>query len=329
MRIVVTGASGFVGLNVVEAALARGEEVVAAADTPLPAEALAAFARLPGRLRVETLDVVDAAAVRGLFERHRPQTLFHGAALTPGPLQERERAARTLQVNIAGTAIVLDAAARVGVERVVYPSSVAVYGTNAFSGGLLDEETTVPQPQTIYAITKYAGEKTALRFREIAGLNIVAARLGQVFGPWERETGVRETLAPMWQILSLAERGEEAVLPRRCARDFVYSRDVAGAVLALLDRRDAEPAIVNVGPGRVWAVEEWCAEAARALPGLRWRLARPGEAGNVNLHGDRDRAAVAVHRLTGAVGFTPTFFLAESARDYAEWWQQTLRARRG
>ena len=139
MTLLITGASGFVGVNLVEAALARGEHVVAVALDALPAPALRAFAALPGRLDAVTGDVLDASLIEDVFARFHPDRVVPAAALTPGATQERPRAERTLMVNIAGVARVLEAAARHGVKRVVYPSSGSVYGANAFGPGPLDE----------------------------------------------------------------------------------------------------------------------------------------------------------------------------------------------
>jgi UDP-glucuronate 4-epimerase len=325
MTILITGASGFVGLNIVEAALSRGEHVVALALDALPVPALQAFATLPGRLDTVTGDVLDATLVEDVFARFRPDRVVPAAALTPGAAQERERAGRTLAVNVLAVAGVLEAAARHGVSRVVYPSSASVYGANAFGPGLLDETATPPLPESVYAVTKFAGERLALRYRHLAGLDVVAARVGTVFGPWERDTGVRETLSPHWQILRLAAAGREIVLPGPGERDWVYARDIAAAILALLDRRGPEPPVVNLGPGSAWPMTAWCAGLAARRPGTRWRLAADPAEANVDYWTARDRAPLANRLLVEQVGYRPRFGLEAALDDYLAW-QATLPA---
>src|SRR6185295_19202641 len=139
-------------------------------------------------------------------------------------------------------------AARHGVQRVVYPSSGSVYGANAFGPEPLDEVATPPMPESIYAISKLAAERSALRFRTIAGLDVIAARLGTVFGPWERDTGVRETLSPQWQVMRLLDQGREVILPTPGRRDWIYARDVAAAILTLLDKVTLPSSVINIAP---------------------------------------------------------------------------------
>ena len=319
MTLLITGASGFVGLNIVEAALARGEDVVALSIDALPSPALGAFAGLPGRLHLAQGDVLDEALIAGLFQRHRPDRVVPAAALTPGAGYERRDAGRTLMVNVVGVVRLLEMAARHGVQRVVYPSSGSVYGTNAFGPAPLDEVSTAPMPESIYAISKLAAERAALRFRAIAGLEVVAARLGTVFGPWERNTGVRETLSPQWQIMGLLDAGREVVLPTPGRRDWIYARDVAAAILALLDRPAVASPVINIAPGSEWTIADWCAALARRTKSFRWRFAAEGEAANVDYWTARDRSPMSNARLVSEMGFTPAFGMDSALDDFLAW----------
>src|SRR6185436_14736612 len=113
--------------------------------------ARAAFAKRPGRLHEATGDVLDTEFIEAQFRAHRPDRLVPAAALTPGPQEERPRVVETLSVNVLGVVNLLEAAARHGVRRVVYPSSGAVYGANAFGTAPLDEVATAPAPESVYA----------------------------------------------------------------------------------------------------------------------------------------------------------------------------------
>ncbi|UCE31943.1 MAG: NAD(P)-dependent oxidoreductase, partial [Burkholderiales bacterium] len=114
----VTGGSGFVGLNLIEALLARGETVLAHSLDGLPEPALAAFAGLPGRLREETGDVRDARLAQH-FGDHGVGRVFHGAVITAAEARERRAPHEILDVNVLGTVNVLQACVAAGVERVV------------------------------------------------------------------------------------------------------------------------------------------------------------------------------------------------------------------
>ena len=124
MNVLVTGGSGFVGLNVVEALLARGDSVVAASNDELPVYAKQVLGRLPGTLHTVRVDVADAAAVHDLFAQHRPEAVIHAAVITAGEGRELTGLDRVVDVNIKGTAHVL-AAARDGVSASISRSSRA------------------------------------------------------------------------------------------------------------------------------------------------------------------------------------------------------------
>jgi nucleoside-diphosphate-sugar epimerase len=316
MSVLVTGASGFIGLNIVEALLERGDDVVAFSDTPIPGRARAVFGALRGRCIEAIGDVRDQRPVSELFETQSPRMVVHAAALTPGPQTERAMTVAAVEVNVVGTMRILEAAARDRVERVVLLSSAAVYGESGFGAEPLDEARTPPRPVTTYGVTKYAAERLGLRCGE-CGLPVVAARLAAAFGPWERATGVRETLSPFYQALRIARRGGEMVVARRAALDWIYSRDAAGAILALLDRRATEP-VVNVSPGFRTEFGAFCDALARRHAGFRWRVA-PDQDATVDLHGARDRMPLATTRLRHDVGWSPRFDAESAFRDYFDW----------
>lgn len=317
MTMMVTGAAGFVAAALVEEALRRGEAVLAVDRAPPPAPLLAAWRSLPGTLHVEQADVRDTALLAGLMRRHAVTVLTHAAAVTSGPAREAAAPADILEINIVGVARTLEAARDAGVARVLHLSSGSAYGASVFSGTELDETATPCWPESLYSITKFAGERTALRLGGLWGLDVRVARLASVFGRWERDTGVRDTLSPQFQATAAALAGCEAVLPRHGRRDWVYARDVADALLALRDACRPDP-VVNVGPGREWTIAEWCGLLAAHFPGFRWRLAAPGEPPTIELHGDRDRRPLAVARLAAA-GYRSQWGLERSFSDYMGW----------
>jgi nucleoside-diphosphate-sugar epimerase len=318
LNLLVTGASGFIGLNVVEALLARGDAVCALSNSPMPTAALRSFAQLPGRLEPIEGDVTKAEEVATLVAARRPQIVIHGAAVTPSPASEREKAAATLAVNILGTHHVLAAAAQAGVQRFILLSSASVYGDSAFGPDPLDEVETRPEPRTLYAISKFTAERMAARYRETTGLQTVSARLSAAFGPWEYATGLRNTLSPFWQTMRLAQGGCEAVLDRLCQRDWIYSRDAAQAILAVVAAADPVPPIVNIGPGRVTPFDLWLEILRERKAGFRWRIGRPEEA-NVDLQGERDRALLSDRLLTQWIGWSGCRTPKLAFDDYIGW----------
>lgn len=321
--ILVTGGAGFVGLNLVEALLARGEHVVVfGREAALPAPAAAIFAKLPGRVEVIQGDVQDEAALRALFRTRRIGAVFPFAAVTAGPQREAAEPGFILDVNLKGVIATLAATRDAGsVRRVILPSSAAVYGESAYAFPTLDEATTPPVPITLYGVTKYAVERAGLRLAGQWGLDAIAARIGATFGPWERDTGLRDTLSLHLALAGAAQRGESVTIPAEPpAYDWVYARDLAAGLLALLDARDPPHRVVNLASGLDWALHyPACLDAlARAFPGFRWRHAAPGETPTIRWNETRNRGVMSNARARD-FGWHPRHTPAQAVADYAAW----------
>jgi nucleoside-diphosphate-sugar epimerase len=310
MRVLVTGGAGFVGLNIAAELLARGHEVVAA-DLAAPPAGPEGWA-----CRWERLDVRDAAAVERLFEAARPDAVVHGAAVTAGADREKRDAAGIVAANLQGTLNALAAAAGTRTRRFLFLSSSSIYGENGYDDLPLDEGRTHPVPETLYAISKYAGERAALRARSLHGLDVVCARLSAAFGPWERDTGLRDTLSGPYQATLIAQAGGEAVLEREGWRDWVYGKDVASAVWTLLEAERPRHPVYNVGPGEPWLVADWCRRLETRFPRFRWRVGQPA---NVSMHAARDRNPLGVARLGEEFGWRARFGMDAAFEDYMDW----------
>jgi nucleoside-diphosphate-sugar epimerase len=323
--ILVTGGAGFVGLNIVEALLARGEHVVVFGhEAALPEPAPRVFAALPGKAEVIQGDVRDSAALRDVFRaRRKIGAVFPFAAITAGPKRESENAALVLDVNVKGLLATLEAARDAGtVRRVILPSSGAVYGESAYTHAVLDEATTPPVPISLYGVTKYAVERAGLRLAAAWGLDAVAARIGATFGPWERDTGLRDSLSVHLALFQAARRGESVVIPAAPlpGYDWVYVRDLAAGLLALLDAKEPPHRVVNLASGNDFAPQYApCLDAlARRFPGFGWRYAEPGEAPTIGWNETKARGVMNVARAH-AFGWRTRFDAISAYEDYAGW----------
>jgi UDP-glucose 4-epimerase len=185
MTALVTGGAGFIGSNLVDALLAQGEQVVVVDDlstgrrTNLD-EALAQGATL------QELDVCDADGLRALFERVRPERVFHLAAQIDVRRSVADPAADA-RVNVEGTINVLAAARAVGTRRVVYSATGgAVYGE---AEQVPTPEDAPAQPLAPYGQGKLAGEGYCALFARLHGLSTVALRYANVYGPRQDPLG--------------------------------------------------------------------------------------------------------------------------------------------
>jgi nucleoside-diphosphate-sugar epimerase len=318
VAILVTGGSGFVGLNLLERLLGEGEAVVSLAASPPPEAALADFRALPGRLTVAEGDVRDADLLAGLWREHGIDRVIHAAAITAGPERDAAEPLAIAGVNHLGTLAVLEAARRHGVRRFLYVGTGSVYGSaGLLPSGTLEEMDPVPVPASLYGISKYAAERSCLRLKALWGLDLVVARLAMVFGRWEHETGLRDRMSLLLQCVRLAAAGREAVVPAGEFRDWIYAPDVADALTKLLAAPKLRHELYNVGTGVPITPAAWCAQLAERYPGFRWRVSEEAEELTaVPLAGGR--TPFSARRLREAIPFR-THTLDAAFADYMDW----------
>lgn len=336
MAILVTGGCGFVGLNVLEALLERGDTVVSLDETDLPAGAARTLEPHAMRLTLERGSVLDAASLDALFREHAIERVLHAAAITSGAAREARDPASIVEVNLRGTVNVLEAARTHGVARVVYVGSGAAYGESLYRLPRLYEDSP-SVPTTLYGITKYASERTCLRLRELWDLDVACVRLGTVIGPWERDTGARDNFGTHSQLAAMAVAGQTAVLtPRDIQRDWIYSRDVAEALATLLAAQKLRHAVYNVSSGIAWQqpIERWCEALQRVFPTFAFRKADADEDANI-WYTDRDRGLMDVGRIAQDIGFKPRYSAERAYEAYLDWiahtpdyWANQLNERR-
>jgi UDP-glucose 4-epimerase len=320
MRVVIFGGTGFVGLNIAAALLARGHHVTLYDRKQMPEAAQRSFADHPGRLTTVQGDVTDRERVEDLITRGC-EAIILGAAITAGPERDAADPETILRVNLLAQTPILIAARRNGVRRIINLSSASAYGTSGFRNTPLDEETTC-DPVSLYAITKFASEKVAARLAALWQCEIVSVRLSAVFGPWERATGVRDTLSPQAQIVAAMQSGRDAILPRPGVRDWIYAPDVADAVTLMTEAATPQHPLYNISSGVEWSALQWGEALAALHPGFTCRLAESGEAPTVDLHGPADRAPLSVERMAREFGWRVRFGCTDSAADLSRWWTQ-------
>lgn len=322
MTTLVTGGCGFVGLNLAEELLAKGESVVLLDRNPLPRDALRVLDRHSGRLIVAAADVCDAARVAEIFKTFGVRRVIHTAVITAGAQRESDETKQVIDVNLNGTVNVLRAAKDSLCGRIVSVGSGAAYGKTLLEGQPLREETSPSRPDTIYGITKLASEQTALRLAELWDLDVVCVRIGTVFGPWELDTGVRDLLTPQWQVARVAVAGGEAIVPAiEPRRDWIYSRDVASGLIAVLEHAAPRYRLYHLSSGIEWegGFAQWCDTLRQAYPKFSWRVAANGEKPNVSFVVEGDRAPMLIGRITKDIGFQPRCRPSDAHADYIRW----------
>jgi dTDP-glucose 4,6-dehydratase/UDP-glucose 4-epimerase/GDP-4-dehydro-6-deoxy-D-mannose reductase len=314
MRILVTGATGFVMASLVRH-LADLEHSVVASDRVPPDAAFRRF--LSGRsFEFHPLDVLERPAVRDAMRLLRPERVVHGAAITALPADaERTRFVETVEVNVIGTLHVLDAALASGAQRVVAVSSGSVYGSCA---GMTSVPEGAPKdPHGVYPISKWAGDQLARRFGSVHGLDVAVARLASPFGPLERDTGSRPLLSPLAYWTAAAVRGEpvRVASPHGGGRDIAYVGDIASAVAAVLLAPRLAYDGYNIGWGHVTTTDAMLAALSRIVPDVTIERLPDEPSPWV-----RPRLApLAIDRLRDDLGWSPAWDLDQALTEYVAW----------
>lgn len=316
MTVLITGGTGFIGLNIVERLVERGHDVIALGHAP-PPWSLSESARR--RCKIIIADIRSIEALERALAGRRPQTIVHAAAVTPAPERERDAPDEVANVNFGGTIAILQLARRLDVKRVVVLSSAAVYGSAGPEQGRLAASRTQPKPTSLYGITKLAAEQAALHLGTLYGIDIRAVRLGPAFGRYEYATGLRDTLSPHWQIVQCALEGREVLLSRPCAADWIYAGDAAAGIVGVLETDCVVQPVFDLGGGQVTDALMWCEAIARHFRRLKWRIVEGGEQANIAYRLPPDRAPLDNTAVTTATGIEPRSDTEAAAADYLEW----------
>jgi UDP-glucuronate 4-epimerase len=334
MKVLITGAAGFIGLHVAQRLLARGDTVVGIDSLNAyydPALKRARLDLLAGEqaFRFERLDIADGAALDALFARERFDRVVHLAAQA-GVRYSIDNPLAYGQANLAGFLNVLEACRHHPVQHLVYASSSSVYGGNAkmpFSEG-----DSVDHPVSLYAATKKSNELMAHTYSHLYGIPTTGLRFFTVYGPWGRPdmayfSFTRDILAGT--PIAVYNDG-------RMMRDFTYIDDIVDGVVAVLDK-PAEPdpgfdplaphagrsrapyRVFNIGNQDPVALGEFIEtiEQALGVPAIKdYRPMQPGDV--VATHAD-------VSALKAWTGVSPRTSLRDGIARFVAWYRHYHR----
>jgi UDP-glucuronate 4-epimerase len=323
MRVLLTGAAGFIGSSVADRLLARGDDVVGVDNfntfyDPRVKEANVRevlAAKHPGALRLERLDIVhDQPAIEALFAdpATRPDAICHLAAWA-GVRPSIQRPLLYEEVNVRGTTQLLELARKYDVRPFVFASSSSVYGARTTVP--FRETDPVDDPVSPYAATKKCGELLGYTYHHLFGTRFIGLRFFTVYGPRQRpEMAIHLFARKILEGKPVTVYGDGS-----SSRDYTFIDDCVSGVVASIDRaaRVDGYRIYNLGCSATTSLSELVEHIARAAGKAPILDRQPDQPGDV------PRTFADVSRAEAELGYRPTTPVAVGIPRFVEW----LRAR--
>ena len=331
MKILVTGAAGFIGYHVARRLLDRGDTVVgldnlnAYYDVSLK-EARVARLKEHSSFRFAKLSLEDRKGMAGFFAAERPQRIVHLAAQA-GVRYSLENPHAYLDSNLAGFINILEGCRHNGVEHLVYASSSSVYGGNTrlpFS-----EHDNIDHPVSLYAATKKANELMAHTYSHLFRLPTTGLRFFTVYGPWGRP----DMALFLFTRAILEGRPIDVFNHGNMVRDFTYIDDIVEGVICVLDRpaevnsafdparpdpgtSNAPYRVFNIGNSQPTPLNDYIEALEEALGKKAQRNLLPMQPGDVQA------TSADTTELDNWVGFKPNTPVKEGVKRFVEWYRE-------
>ena len=329
MKLLVTGAAGFIGYSLAKDLCLRGDEVIGIDnlndyyDVGLKQARLQQLEECHG-FTFRRLDIADSDALTALFENERFERVVHLAAQA-GVRYSLQNPAAYIDSNLVGFGNLLECCRRQAIEHLVYASSSSVYGANRKQPFSTSDN--VDHPLSLYAATKKANELMAHSYSHLYRLPTTGLRFFTVYGPWGRPD-----MSPILFADAIVQGRPIPVFNQgRHRRDFTFIDDIVGGVIACLDRVaqpnpdwDAtapDPAsskapwrLYNIGRGEPVELLSYIEMLEHALGKTTSRELLPAQPGDV------EETWADIDALRTATGYQPRISLEQGLEKFSRWY---------
>ena len=314
--ILITGGAGFIGSHLSERLLGLGHEVIVIDnfdpfyDPHIKRQNIHEAAQHPRYMLMEG-DIRDEEFVNFVFQRHKAETVVHLAARA-GVRPSIEQPVLYNDVNVRGTAIVLEGCRKAGIKKFIFGSSSSVYGN---AGKVpFSESDNVDSPVSPYAATKKAGELLCYTYHHLYGISVHCLRFFTVFGPRQRPE------MAIHKFTRMIENGEELTQygDGKSSRDYTYIDDIIDGVVASIEKVSGHE-VINLGESRTTSLSE----LIRKLESLLGKKAQvkifPDQPGDV------ERTYADISKASTILGYSPRFAIDEGLKRFVEWYRKGER----
>lgn len=311
MKILLTGAAGFIGSHLAEALLRRGDEVVGLDnfndyyDPRIKHRNIEPFLEMDA-FRLKEGDIRDADLMEHLFREHAPDAVIHLAAMA-GVRPSLEEPKLYFDVNVNGTLNILECVRRFGSPRLLFASSSSVYGGNKKVPFCEDDD--VSRPVSPYAASKRAGEIMCYTFHHLYKIRVHCLRFFTVYGPRQRpEMAIHKFVRRILEGRTIPLFGDGS-----SRRDYTYIDDILDGVLKSLDRCEGYR-IYNLGESKTITLAELIRLIEEAT-GMEAKIDRLDDQ-----PGDVPATFADIQRARSELGYTPSVSIEEGLKRFLDWY---------
>lgn len=331
MKVLVTGAAGFIGFHVAQILLARGDEVVGLDNLNDYYDVTLKQARLDmlkrsSNFRFVKLDLADRVAIPELFAKERFNRVVHLAAQA-GVRYSIQNPLAYIDSNVVGFANILEGCRHNGVEHLCYASTSSVYGANTAMPFSVHQN--VDHPLSFYAATKKANELMAHTYAHLYRLPVTGFRFFTVYGPWGRP----DMALFLFTKNILAGKPIDVFNYGNHRRDFTYVDDIAQGVVRAMDRiatpnegwnGDRPDPATSAAPYRLYNIgNNEPVELMRYIELIEERLGKKAEKNLLPLQaGDVPDTYADIEDLVRDVDYRPATPVEVGVKNFVEWYLQ-------
>ena len=312
MKILVTGAAGFIGYHLSQRLLGRGDEVVGIDNLNDYYPVVLKEARLQEitdpAFRFVKMDIADREALPKLFEAEKFDAVVNLAAQA-GVRYSIENPWAYVDSNLVGFVNILECCRHYPVRHLVYASSSSVYGGNEKTP--FSEEDKVDNPVSLYAATKKSNELMASCYCKLYGIRATGLRFFTVYGPWGRPD-----MSPMLFASAISEGRPIKVFNHGdMMRDFTYIDDIIEGVVRVLDKAPAMHEVYNIGCSSPVKLMDFISEIEGALGRPAEKIMLPMQPGDVY------QTYADTSKLERDMGYKPGITLHEGIGHFIDWYK--------
>ena len=318
MATLVTGGTGFVGSNIVKELATRGHDVVSLDVSPADDLNRHYLGDLESRVTFVSGSILNPSELESVRQTYQIEKVVHAAVFTVNRVDlETARSRDIVEINVTGTANMLEMARLIGPERFIYISSGSMYGMARAPDQYFNEDDS-SRADTLYGMTKAASEAITQRYGELHGFRTASLRLSTPYGPMERVTGHRDNMSVPHQWTGRLLRGEPiAVDDSDQGRDFTYVLDIASAIATVVDAPELPHDRYNITNG-VWVTGQQIQDTLKELYPEIIQL-EDGAEPVANASTSPARGPLSGYRLWHDFGWTPKYDLAAGLSHYVQW----------